>query len=112
MAEQARFAFVAPTEYDAKAVKKWMKAAAKQAYADLIVDLEALDTFAPEAIGAAFTAVLEKHELKMGKLAQPVRVAITGSSVSPPIDVTLSVVGQAESVKRLKAAQHLLPDPQ
>lgn len=112
MAEQAQFAFVAPTEYNAKAVKKWMKAAAKAAYADLITDLEALDTFAPEAIEAAFTAVLEKHELKMGKLAQPVRVAITGSSVSPPIDVTLSAVGQAESIMRLKAAQHLLPDPQ
>ena len=112
MADQARFAFEAPTEYNPKAVKKWMKAAAKAAYADLIETLEGLTDFTPEPIEAAFEAVLARHELKMGKLAQPVRVGITGSSVSPPIDVTLSAVGQAEAVKRLRAAQHLLPDPQ
>jgi glutamyl-tRNA synthetase len=112
MADQARFAFVAPTEYAPKAVKKWMKAAAKAAYADLIETLEGLADFAPTTIEAAFEQVLERHELKMGKLAQPVRVAITGSAVSPPIDVTLAAVGQAEAVTRLRAAQHLLPDPQ
>ena len=112
MAEQALFAYVAPTEYQPKAVKKWMKAAAKAAYGDLIETLAALPSFDAASIEAAFGDVLERHELKMGKLAQPVRVAITGSSVSPPIDVTLAVVGQSESVARLKAAQHLLPDPQ
>ena len=112
MADQALFAFVAPTEYDAKAVKKWMKGAAKAAYGDLIETLDGLSKFDAPTIESAFAEVLERNELKMGKLAQPVRVAITGTAVSPPIDVTLAAVGQRDAITRLRAAQHLLQDPQ
>ena len=44
------------------------------------------------------------HEIKMGKLGQPVRVAITGGSVSPPIDVTLALVGREKTLARLDRA--------
>lgn len=109
MAEQCEFAFAAPTAYADKAVRKWMKTAARQAYSSLIEALRELDEWTAPAIEQAFADVLERHDLKMGKLAQPVRVAITGDSVSPPIDVTLSVVGRDESLRRLEAAAHLFP---
>jgi glutamyl-tRNA synthetase len=48
--------------------------------------------------------VAEKHGLGFGKLGQPLRVAVTGSSVSPPIDVTIELVGQDRTVTRIGAA--------
>ncbi len=94
MADKARFAYQKPSDYDAKAVKKWMKFGARAAYLDLIDALEALDSFTTETIETAMEAVLARHELKMGKLAQPVRVALTGTSVSPGIFQSLAVVGR------------------
>jgi glutamyl-tRNA synthetase len=44
------------------------------------------------------------HGLKMGKVAQPLRVAITGSAASPSIDVTLELVGKADTLARLDVA--------
>ena len=43
-------------------------------------------------------------ELKMGKVAQPLRVAIVGRAASPSIDVTLNLVGQAASLRRIDKA--------
>ena len=63
-----------------------------------------LDSWTPESIHAAMNDVCEQHEIKFGKLGQPVRVAITGGPVSPPIDVTAELVGQQRSVARLDAA--------
>lgn len=112
MADQARFAFVAPTEYDEKGVKKWMKAGSKDAFCGLIDALEACTTWDAEHIEKCFADTIEAHEIKMGKLAQPVRVAITGTPVSPPIDVTLAAVQKDDAIARMHAAVTLFADPQ
>ena len=52
----------------------------------------------------AVTSVAESCNLNLGKLGQPIRVAVTGGSVSPPLDVTLELVGQARTVARLQSA--------
>ena len=49
-------------------------------------------------------ATAEKLEMKLGKIAQPVRVAVTGDTISPPIDVTLLLLGRDRVVNRLNAA--------
>ncbi len=57
-----------------------------------------------EQIQKAFEVVRERHEnLSMGKLAQPVRVSITGRAVSPGIFETLAVLGRRKSVERIDA---------
>ncbi len=48
------------------------------------------------------------HEINMGKLGQPIRVAITGGSVSPPIDVTVALVGRERALARLDKAIELI----
>jgi glutamyl-tRNA synthetase len=48
--------------------------------------------------------VAEKLELKFGKIGQPVRVAVTGGSVSPPIDITVELVGKERTLQRLEKA--------
>jgi len=107
MAEQARWLLTDLVGYDDKAADKHLKPAVLEPLEDLHDRLAALgpDDWRPEPIEAAFQATLEAHEgLKLGKLAQPVRVAVTGSAASPPIYDTLAVLGQARSVGRLKEA--------
>ncbi len=60
-----------------------------------------------ESIHQVITAVSEKLELKLGKIAQPVRVAVSGSTVSPPIDITLVLLGRERTIERLDAALNL-----
>ena len=52
-------------------------------------------------IHALINEVAEQHEIKLGKLAQPLRIALTGGTVSPPIDLTLQILGKAKTMERL-----------
>jgi len=61
-----------------------------------------------EAISNAIEEVAQGFELNMGKLGQPIRVAVTGGAVSPPIDVTIWLVGQERTVARLEHAIELI----
>ena len=110
-AEAAAFVYVTPTEYDEKACSKWMKAGSRAPFVDLLDAFEGLSTFDVVHIEQAFEAVIARHEIGMGKLAQPVRIALTGTAMSPSIYETVELVGQAEVVARMQAALHLLPDP-
>jgi len=107
MAEQARWLLTDLISYDDAAAAKHLKPAALPALDDLHDRLAALSEWTEPAIEAAFQATLDAHEgLKLGKLAQPVRVAVTGSAASPPIYETLAVLGQARTVGRIKEAAH------
>jgi len=69
-----------------------------------------VDRWDVAAIEAAFEAVRARHEgLALGKLAQPVRVAVTGSAASPGIFETLALLGRERSVGRLARAVAELP---
>ncbi|MBS2021418.1 MAG: glutamate--tRNA ligase [Deltaproteobacteria bacterium] len=58
----------------------------------------------PHALEAAFRDLATAQSLGLGKIAQPVRVAVTGSTVSPPLFDTIVLLGKAEAMKRLDAA--------
>jgi glutamyl-tRNA synthetase len=111
-ATKARFAFEDPTEsdFDDKAVAKHLKNEFKPAFEALISGLEALTTFDIESVSAAVAAVVEATGIGMGKLAQPVRIGLTGGVVSPSIHETVAVVGQQVSVRRLNAILPLFHD--
>ena len=66
--------------------------------------MEELPAFDHEALEKVFHLVMGETGLKMGKVAQPVRVAITGGTVSPGVQETLEILGKEESLKRLKKA--------
>jgi glutamyl-tRNA synthetase len=55
-----------------------------------------------ESIKGAIESIAEKCEMKMGKLAQPLRVAVTGTGISPSIDDTLRLLGQEKSLARFR----------
>ncbi|MGE4618065.1 MAG: glutamate--tRNA ligase, partial [Gammaproteobacteria bacterium] len=71
---------------------------------DLRKRLETQDPWTPEALHALVEEIAAAHELKLGKIAQPLRVAVTGSAASPSIDVTLHLVGCEQCLKRLDKA--------
>ena len=73
--------------------------------------LRAAEGFDPEAIEAALAPLLERFDVKPGKLYQPIRVAITGSSVSPGIFESLAALGRERAIERIEAAANRLAEP-
>ncbi|HVE43912.1 MAG TPA: glutamate--tRNA ligase [Gammaproteobacteria bacterium] len=65
--------------------------------------LQALSVWDKESIHAVLVAVAEHFEMKLGKLAQPIRIAMTGGTVSPPLDLTICLIGRERAVERLSA---------
>ncbi len=106
------FADDSSIEYDEKAVKKHVLKGEPTGL-DLLGafrdELDGLADFTPEAIEAVAASFCESRETKLGKLAQPVRVAITGSAVSPPLGVTLAALGKARSLARIDRALTQIP---
>lgn len=66
--------------------------------------LASLDSWTPEAIQCALKAVVEERGAKFGQVAQPVRVAVTGGTQSPSMNMTLSVIGRDVVLHRLQVA--------
>ncbi|MGZ8434201.1 MAG: glutamate--tRNA ligase [Candidatus Binatia bacterium] len=104
LVEMARYYLDDQIVYDEKAAAKFLTAAAADSMSSLAGKLAALDQFTEANIEQAFTSTLEEHSLKMSELAQPVRVALTGSTVSPGIHAVIAVLGKDRSVARLKHA--------
>ncbi|GHC07737.1 glutamate--tRNA ligase [Thermomonas carbonis] len=109
MAEKSAVWFGPLTQYDEKAVAKHLTAAAAEPLAGMRTRLAALDAWSVEAIEAAFHATVEASGLGMGKIAQPLRVAITGTQVSPDISHTIFLAGQDEAIRRIDAAIAKIP---
>ena len=104
LVDSARFFFTDDIPIDEKAATKFLTPEVRTPIARLIEKLTALDNFTETNIEQAFSAVLEELGLSMGKLAQPVRVALTGSTVSPGIHEVIAVLGKERTLQRLKSA--------
>lgn len=104
MAEKSRYFFEEFAEYDEKAAKKNLKPAVKPALEEVLRKMTALEGWEQEPLHQVIIHVAESHDLKLGKLAQPVRVAVTGGTVSPPLDITLYLLGREVVLARLKRA--------
>jgi glutamyl-tRNA synthetase len=98
-----RFLFEPPVE-DEKAWSKVMKEGTGEVLLAAAEALEAVESFEPEQIEAGLAPLLERFDLKPGKLYQPIRVAITGTSISPGIFESLAVLGHERSLERIRAA--------
>ncbi|VVC76520.1 Glutamate--tRNA ligase [Aquicella siphonis] len=74
--------------------------------------LAQLDVWTRESVHEVLASTAEIHGLKLGKLAQPVRIAVTGGTVSPPIDITMVLIGQKRVLERLEIlrSQANMPD--
>ena len=110
MAGRARWMLRDDIELDDKAAGKHLKAAAGPLLTRLNGALSELTRWNAGEIEAAFERVRhDAGDIGMGKLAQPVRVAVTGTAASPGIFETLEALGQARTVKRIADAARLCP---
>lgn len=103
MAEGAAFYFRKTIEYDPKAADKFLKPENAPLFESLTERLAALGEFTEGAIEGVFTAIMEETGLKLGKIAQPVRVALTGTTISPGIFETMEALGKEDTISRLRA---------
>ena len=104
MAEKALVWYQPLTAYDDVAVAKHLGAAAQAPLAKAREHLAALADWSAESVSAALHQAAAVLELGMGKVAQPLRVAITGTQVSPDISHTVYLAGREEALKRIDAA--------
>ena len=94
--------------YDAKDAASHLKTEALTPLSELREQLAALANWESVAIHAVVNGVAEARGLKLGKIAQPLRVAVAGRAVSPPIDLTLTLLGRDTTLRRLdRALEHI-----
>ncbi len=104
MAVNSIFFFRAPVAYDAKAVQKHVTPEILPALGGLVEEFKRLADWSAAKIHECISQGAVSHGLSLGKLAQPVRLAVCGGSVSPPIDATLAILGKEETLLRLARA--------
>ncbi len=104
MAERAKIWYGPIEAWDDKAVAKHLKNDSAAAVLEAAKGLLAAVEWKPEPIHGVIEQVAAKLELGMGKIAQPLRVAITGTQVSPSIDHTIYLCGRDEALKRIDHA--------
>jgi glutamyl-tRNA synthetase len=89
-----------------------MKDGALPLLTEALQALREADSFEPEELETALGRILAEHDVKPGKLYQPIRVAITGTSVSPGIFESLAVLGKNRALERIeRAVQRLSTEP-
>ncbi len=93
---------------DEKAKAKHLTPDVSPLLTELAEKLKALDPFTHDNIEKAFNEIVAAKGIKLGKLAQPVRVALTGGTVSPGIYDVIEVMGKDKTIKRIEAAIGLI----
>ena len=105
MAEKSSYFFHEAIELDEKPAHKHLRPVVLEPLRELREAIAALpEPITAESVKGPFEAILEKHELKMGKLAQPTRVALTGGAISPGIFDVIEIIGKDRCLTRLDAA--------
>ena len=89
---------------DEKAKTKHVTPDAAVLLSQLVERLKAVEPFTHGELEKVFNALMAEKGIKLGKLAQPVRVALTGGTVSPGIFEVLEVMGKAKTIKRIEVA--------
>ncbi len=104
MVEQSVFFYQEFDSYDEKASNKNFKPEAVAPLQALRAALEKLKSWEAEPVHEVIKQVAEQLDIKMGKVAQPLRIAVTGGAVSPSIDLTLILIGKQRSLARIDRA--------
>ena len=103
MAQGALFYFQ-EIDYEKQADEKFLLPDVLHILEDLLLDLKAVTSFDQKDLENVFSILLERHQIKLGAIAQPLRVALTGTSVSPGIFEVMEVMGQEMVIQRLSHA--------
>jgi glutamyl-tRNA synthetase len=104
MAENSRFFFGDHVTLDPKAAEKHLTPDARALLGELRTRLAVLEDWRAAAIHAVLEGLATEKSLGLGKIAQPLRVAVSGGTVSPPIDATLVLLTKKRALDRIERA--------
>jgi glutamyl-tRNA synthetase len=104
MAEISEFFYRDFDDYDAQSAKKHLKPEALEPLRQVRAALAAVEPWTPDVIWPAVKELATQLDMKVGKVAQPLRVAVVGRAASPSIDVTLHLVGREACMRRIDRA--------
>ena len=104
MAVQSRIFFEGYDELDPGAAKKHLRPVAEEPLQLMKKHLQSLEDWLPGPLHEVIDRVAAELEVGMGKVAQPLRVALTGAGVSPSIDKTLWLMGKQRSLEGIEKA--------
>lgn len=104
LAENCRFFYQDIAHYNEQAARKFLRQEAIEPLHTLRERLSLLPEWSAKSIHDSLTDVAEKFGITLGAIAQPLRVALSGGAVSPPIDITAELVGRERSLERLDHA--------
>ncbi|HWJ36401.1 MAG TPA: glutamate--tRNA ligase [Steroidobacteraceae bacterium] len=104
MASNSLFFFRAPEAYDEKALRKHVTADVLNWLDEVSREFGGLVDWSAPAIHELISNFAAAKGAALGKLAQPIRLAVCGGTISPPIDATLSILGKTEALSRLDRA--------
>lgn len=101
MVQNSRFFYEPVSEYDPKAIKKHIKEGTAVILESVREKLGALDEWYADRIHHLIQEVVNEQEVGFPKVAQPLRIAVTGSTTSPSIDTTLDLLGKDKTIERI-----------
>jgi glutamyl-tRNA synthetase len=111
LARSMRYYFTEDVEFDEKAKDKFINEKTLPYLRDIKEGIEGLEDFTEEALEGLFKYVMEKHQTKLRHIAQPVRVALTGSTASPGIFEVIEIIGKDRTLRRLQRAIEMVERP-
>ena len=104
MAANSRFFYQEVKEFDEKAARKNLTEKSIEILEEMSARLSALPEWLAEPIHTEIKQCSVIREIGMGKVAQPIRVAITGNTISPPLDLTLELLGRERTLSAIRYA--------
>jgi glutamyl-tRNA synthetase len=104
MAEAARFYYVDEPEMDEKAAAKFLTPEVRDMLNQTADAIDAVSDYTQPALEEVFKKIMEEYHLGFGKIAQPLRVAVTGTTVSPGIFEMMLALGKDSTVQRIRRA--------
>ena len=102
--EKSRYFYEDDISYDEDAVKKQLRPVILEPLTALYERFTTLQSWDQDILQTTVNDVSAEFDINMSKIAQPLRVAVTGSGMSPSIDITLALLGKYRVIKRLEAA--------
>ncbi len=110
MAESSVYFYRDVETYDEKAAQKNLTEASLPLLEAVLAELTELKDWLAEPIHSVIKNCADKHEVGMGKVAQPIRVAITGNTISPSLDATLELYGRERALTAIQSAIRWIKD--
>jgi glutamyl-tRNA synthetase len=104
MADNVTFFYREPKEYDEKASRKFLNEKSLPLLEEMLQRLTAVEDWQDEKLHDEVKSCAEANELGMGKVAQPIRVALTGNTVSPSLGITLELMGRERTLSAIEKA--------